>query len=74
MSGRNMMRALAATAGVLLVGAAAAPGMAATRTADSGDVQATVRKTVLQTATATGETVQKWYPEWYMKKEEKAGA
>jgi len=22
----------------------------------------------------TGETVQKWYPEWYMKKEEKAGA
>jgi putative membrane protein len=58
MSGKNVMRALAGTAGVLLVAGAAAPGAgAAVRAEDSGDVQATVRKTVLQTATASGEVL-----------------
>ncbi len=55
MSAKNMMRALAATAGVLLVAGAAGPGAAAVTTEDTGDVQATVRKTVRQAATATGE-------------------
>jgi putative membrane protein len=52
---RNVFRALAGAGGVLLIAASAAPGAAVTRGEDSGDVQATVRKTVLQTATATGE-------------------
>ncbi len=55
MSVKNVMRALAATAGVLLVAGAAGPGAAAVGTEDSGDVQAVVRKTVRQAATATGE-------------------
>jgi putative membrane protein len=57
MSGRTMMRAVAGTAGVLLIAGAAAPGVAAMRSQDSGNVQATVRKTVLQTATAEGEVL-----------------
>ena len=52
MSAKNVMRAVAGTAGVLLVAGAAGPGAAAVATADSGDVQATVRKTVLQTGNA----------------------
>ncbi len=55
MSVKNVMRLVAATAGVLLVAGAAGPGAAAVTTEDSGDVQATVRKTVRQAATATGE-------------------
>ena len=55
MSIKNVMRVLAGTAGVLLVAGAAGPGAAAVTTEDSGDVQATVRKTVRQAATATGE-------------------
>jgi putative membrane protein len=55
MSVKNLMRVLAGTAGVLLVAGAAGPGAAAVTTEDSGDVQATVRKTVRQAATATGE-------------------
>jgi putative membrane protein len=55
MSIKNVMRVLAGTAGVLLVAGAAGPGAAAVGTEDSGDVQATVRKTVRQAATATGE-------------------
>ena len=55
MARKNVIRALAGTAGVLLVAGAAGPGAAAVTMEDSGDVQATVRKTVLQTATATGE-------------------
>ena len=55
MSGKNVMRAVAGTAVVLLATGAAGPGVAAVVTADSGDVQATVRKTVLQTGNAQGE-------------------
>ena len=55
MSVKNLMRGLAATAGVLLVAGAAGPGAAAVTAEDSGDVQAVVRKTVRQAATATGE-------------------
>ena len=55
MSAKNLMRVLAGTAGVLLVAGAAGPGAAAVTAEDSGDVQATVRKTVRQAATATGE-------------------
>ena len=50
MSVKNVMRVLAGTAGVLLVAGAAGPGAAAVTTEDSGDVQATVRKTVRQAA------------------------
>ena len=55
MSIKNVMRVIAGTAGVLLVAGAAGPGAAAVGTEDSGDVQAVVRKTVRQAATATGE-------------------
>ena len=55
MSAKNVMRLVAATAGVLLVAGAAGPGAAAVVTEDSGDVQATVRKTVRQAGSATGE-------------------
>ena len=55
MSAKKVMRVVAGTAGVLLVAGAAGPGAAAVTTEDSGDVQATVRKTVLQTASPTGE-------------------
>jgi hypothetical protein len=55
MSTRNAVRALAGAGSALLVVAIATPGAAVTRGEDTGDVQATVRKTVLQTATATGE-------------------
>ncbi len=57
MARKNVIRALAGTACVLLVAGAAGPGAAAVTMEDSGDVQATVRKTVLQTATATGEVL-----------------
>jgi putative membrane protein len=55
MSVKNVIRLFAGTAGVLLVAGAAGPGAAAMTMEDSGDVQATVRKTVRQAATATGE-------------------
>ena len=55
MSAMKVMRFVAGAAGVLLVAGAAGPGAAAVTTEDSGDVQATVRKTVLQTGSATGE-------------------
>ena len=55
MSAKNVMRLVAATAGVLLVAGAAGPGAAAVSTEDSGDVQAVVRKTVRQAGSATGE-------------------
>ena len=55
MSVKTMMRVLAGTAGVLLVAGAAGPGAAAVSTEDTGDVQATVRKTVRQAGSATGE-------------------
>ena len=58
MARKNVIRALAGTAGVLLVAGAAGPGAAAVTMEDSGDVQATVRKTLLQTATAEGEADQ----------------
>ncbi len=57
MSRKNVVRMLAGTGGVLLLAGATGPGAAAVSAADSGDVQATVRKTVLQTASPTGEII-----------------
>jgi putative membrane protein len=55
MRSKHVFRGICAAGGVLLLAGAAAPGVAAVVTADTGDVQATVRKTVLQTATAEAE-------------------